>query len=102
MKARDNFSPVNLKVDALDYIFTEWLVRNRLYRKFSRNLRKAQPDIESPRAYIRDRIYCCILNPPTDFSILIEGAFLFDKTPEGSDFWSDATDRWCDFFEFLY
>jgi hypothetical protein len=97
MKIRSNFSSVDLKVDALDYIFTEWLVRNHLYRKFSKNLREDRPDIESPRAYIRARIYDCVVKRDGDCSSLIETAFFFDGTLEGHLFWWNAATRWRNF-----
>lgn len=97
MKTRKNFSPIDLKADALDYIFTEWLVRNRLYYKFLKNLQELLPADESPRDHIRARILSHVSNRITDYSILIDGAFIFAGTPEGRDFWMNVSKRWRDF-----
>lgn len=99
MKTRNNFSPIDLKADALDYIFTEWLVRNRLYHKFLKNLQESLPAIVSPRDYLRTRILSHVSNRIADYSILIDGAFIFAGTPEGLDFWKNASNRWREFLD---
>lgn len=98
MNTKDNFFLLNLKVNLLCYVFTEWLVYNHLYRKFSKNLLKARPDIKSPRDYIRARAYCYVSKLIPDCSILIDCAFLFTETPEGHEFWMNVSDRWREFF----
>lgn len=97
MKTRKTFSPLLLKADALEYIFVEWLVRQGLFHKFSKNLRKYLPADESLCDCIRVRIRSLVANGRTDYAVLIRGAFVFARTPEGQDFWMDVADRWCDF-----
>ncbi len=99
MKTRNNFSPIDLKADTLEYVFTEWLVRNRLYYKFLKNLQESLPAVESPRDYIRARILSHVSNNVADYSILIDGAFIFAGTSEGRDFWMNVSNRWREFLD---
>lgn len=102
MKKQKSFSQFDLRIDALDYIFVEWLVRNHLYRKFTRNLAAARQAPMPVRDLIRRRICAYASFPAVDYSFLLTGAFLFDSTPEGSEFWRDASRRWSDFCTYFF
>lgn len=102
MKARKSFSQFDLRVDALDYLFVEWLVRNHLYGKFARNLAAARQVTTSVRDLIRRRIRTYASFPVVDYSFLMTGAFCFESTPEGREFWSDASRRWSDFCGYFF
>lgn len=102
MKTQKPFSRFDLRVDALDYIFVEWLVRNRLYRKFAKNLLASRHTTMSARDFIRHRIRLYASFPVVDYSFLVSGAFFFDSTPEGREFWNDASRRWSDFCGYFF
>lgn len=102
MKKQGSFSQFDLRVDALDYLFVEWLVRNHLYRKFTRNLAAAKHVTTPARDLIRQRICAYATFPAVDYSFLLTGAFLFDSTPEGHEFWCDASQRWTDFCRYFF
>lgn len=102
MKKQKSFSQFDLRVDALDYLFVEWLVRNHLYRKFARNLAADRPGTTSVRDLIRQRICAYAARPAVNYSFLLTGAFLFASTPEGLEFWQDASRRWADFCRYYF
>ena len=102
MKKQKSFSQFDLRVDVLDYLFVEWLVRNHLYRKFARNLAAARQVTTSVRDLIRQRICTYATFPSMDYSFLLVGAFRFDLTPEGREFWSAASRRWEDFCRYFF
>jgi len=102
MKAQKSFNQFDLRVDALDYLFVQWLVRNRLYRRFAKNLAAARRTTMSPRDCIRHRVRTYALFPAVDYSFLMTGAFFFEFTPEGHEFWSDASRRWSDFCKYFF
>lgn len=99
MKAQKFFDPDRLCVDALDYIFVEWLIRNNLYRRFAENFSAHHPASASPCPHLRERIRYHISLDPSDYSGYVEGAFRFARTPEGYDFWKDVTSRWVKFIK---
>lgn len=102
MKKQKSFSRFDLRADALDYLFVEWLVRNRLYRKFARNLTADRPGTMSARDLIRQRSYAYATYPAMNYAFLLTGAFLFDSTPEGREFWICASRRWADFCKYFF
>jgi len=102
MKAQESFSQFDLRVDALDYLFVEWLVRNRLYRRFAKNLVAARHPTMSARDYIRRRVRTYASFPVVDYSFLMTGAFFFESTPEGREFWNGASRRWSDFCKYFF
>lgn len=102
MKPQKSFNQFDLRVDALDYLFVEWLVRNRLYRRFANNLLADRKPATSARDLIRRRIRTYASFPAVNYSSLITGAFFFEFTPEGREFWSDASRRWSDFCRYFF
>lgn len=102
MKSQKSFNQLDLRVDALDYLFVEWLIRNHLYRKFAKNLAAARHVTTSVRDLIRHRVRVYAMLPAMDYSFLLSGAFLFDSTPEGREFWCDASRHWSDFCKYFF
>lgn len=102
MKKQKSFNEFDLRLDVLDYLFVEWLVRNQLYGKFARNLAAARPVTTSVRNLIRQRVCAYATFPAMDYSFLLTGAFLFESTPEGREFWNDASRRWADFCSYFF
>lgn len=102
MKAQKPFNQFDLRVDVLDYLFVEWLVRNHLYRKFAKNLVATRRSTTSARDLIRQRVRAYATFPAIDYSFLLSGAFLFSLTPEGREFWDDASRRWEDFCRYFF
>lgn len=105
MKTRKSFNQFDLRVDALEYLFVEWLVRNRLYSKYARNLEASGRVTTSVRDNIRDRVRRYASCRLIIFSSFLIGSFVFEETPEGRKFWIEASRRWEDFcksfFSFL-
>lgn len=98
MKTQKSFNQLDLRVDALEYLFVEWLVRNRLYRKYVKNLEASGRVATSVRDDIRDRLRRYAV--PYGFlniAFFLTGSFPFAETPEGREFWIDASNRWEDF-----
>lgn len=88
-----------LTVDALDYLFVEWLVRRSLYSKFSANLALSWSDPEEPRLIIRKLIRSNLGRPFYPLANLISGSFPFRCTPEGFHFWSRVSDEWASYLK---
>ena len=97
MKKQKSFSPFDLRVDALEYLFVEWLTRNHLYRKFAKNLEASGLVTTTVRDLIRSRVRFYASLPLINFSWIIAGTFIFERTPEGREFWNDVSRRWADF-----
>lgn len=98
MKRKVFFSAQSLHVDVLDYMFVEWLVRNNLYSKFVANLPLAEFATEKPRTAIRAIVYHAVTSCHSDPLCMISNAFLFRSTPEGRDFWLEASSAWKTYF----
>lgn len=97
MKIQESFNQLDLRVDALEYLFVEWLVRNRLYCKYARNLEASGHVATSVRDCIRDLVRLCALSHFINYSGLLAGSFAFEHTPEGRKFWNESSRRWEDF-----
>ena len=80
MNTQESFNQFELRVDALDYIFVEWLVRNCLYCSFTKNLLASRHTSMSARDCIRERVRIYASFPVVNYSFLLSGAFLFDST----------------------
>lgn len=102
METQNSFNQFDLRVDALEYIFVQWLVRNHLYRRFAKNLMASRRTTMSARDCIRQRARIYASFPAIDYSFFLSGSFLFDLTPEGREFWNDASRRWEDFCRYFF
>lgn len=97
---KTKIKPHPLILDVADYLFVEWLVRNKCYSRFVANLsnRSGFPDTrEGVRAYL-SAVLCSRVSTLRD---AISAAFLFPCTPEGSDYWRLVDRKWIDFLEKL-
>lgn len=94
MKANKKSRNSDLYVDVVEYLFTEWLVRQNLYSAYKANYEKFHPNHRSfsdnLRAKIRD---ICRSRVPT-VEVIIATSFPFIMTPEGYDFWVDKQNLW--------
>ena len=97
MKTQKSFDQLELQVDVLEYLFIEWLCRNRLYRKYAKNLEAAGRVDTSVRDCIRERVRFYVSRTFFTYSFFLTGSFTFAKTPEGREFWIDASLRWENF-----
>ena len=94
MKTQKSFNQLDLRVDALEYLFVEWLVRNRLYGKYAKNLEASGRVTTSVRDCIRARIRHYVKFGFNNYPFFLSGSFFFAETPEGREFWVDASHRW--------
>lgn len=95
MKANEKSRFVDLSVDVIEYMFTEWLVRQGIFSKFKANYEDFSTNHRSFRANLRDRLRSlCYTSGPGS---LISTAFPFALTREGHEFWVDKSNRWCQF-----
>ena len=56
----------------------------------------------SARDCIRRRVRTYASFPVVDYSFLMTGAFFFESTPEGREFWCAASRRWADFCRYFF
>jgi len=102
MKANKKSRFSDLSVDVIEYMFTEWLVRQNLFSLYKANYEAFHPNHRSFRDNLRDKIRDLRrLRVPT-IEILISTSFPFAMTPEGYNFWVDQSIRWnrfCDKFK---
>ena len=88
----------DLMVDVLEYAFTEWLVRRKVFSLFKANFTAGFSSSKSfrdrLRALIRYSINCSKSGPKG----LISAAFIFLLTPEGIDFWTKEVVAWDRFY----
>jgi hypothetical protein len=93
-KARKNLRITALKVDVLEYAFTEWLVRRGIYSAFKSNFKP----LFLPDGSFRDRLHAYVKRSICHSSYCPEGlifsAFLFVLTPEGPEFWREQSAAW--------
>jgi len=95
MKANEKSRFVDLSVDVIEYMFTEWLVRQGIFSKFKANYEGFSTNHRSFRANLRDRLrFLCHTSGPGS---LIATAFPFALTREGYEFWVDKSNRWRQF-----
>lgn len=95
-KAKTKSHPLIL--DVADYLFSEWLVRNKCYSKFTANLSN-HSDFPGTREGVRAYLSVILHGRDSALRNAISGAFLFSCTPEGSDYWRLVDRDWIDFLE---
>lgn len=97
-KKTNNFKDDDLIVDILDYAFTEWLVRQRIFRAFKANCEAQSSSRGSFRSALRDHIRHCLCCSNFGPVCLISTAFLFASAPEGPEFWRKHSVAWERFY----
>lgn len=94
MKSNKKSRLSDLSVDVVEYMFTEWLVRQGLFSAYKVNFEGFHPNHRSFRDNLRAKLrYLChssILSPEG----LISTSFPFAMTPEGYNFWVDQSKLW--------
>ena len=83
-----------LTVDAVDYLFVEWLCRRGVFSAFRLNCGFVKEHNNSFRAVLRHRIKNVLHSSHSCVGDLISMSFLFTHTPEGYAFWTDVSFAW--------
>lgn len=83
-----------LSVDVVEYLFLEWLCRRGVLSAFKSNYNLTKDADVSFRDSLRRQIRNTFLTFSLGISDLITSSFIFDRTPEGRDFWSAVSSDW--------
>lgn len=94
MKANKKSRPLDLYVDVVEYMFTEWLVRQNLFSAYKANYEKFRPNHRSFRDNLRTKLRSLCRSSVLDIEDVIATSFPFVMTSEGFDFWADKSDLW--------
>lgn len=94
MKANKKSKIPDLSVDVIEYLFTEWLVRQRLYSAYRANFEEICPNHRTFRDNLRAKIHFLRHSSGLGIRCIISTSFLFNATPEGFDFWVDKSNLW--------
>lgn len=89
---------VDLIVDVIEYAFTEWLVRRRIFSAFKTNYEAEALSRGTFRSALRDHIRHCLCSSNFGPIRLISTAFLFASAPEGPNFWRRHSVAWERFY----
>lgn len=95
----EKFNPNSLVLDVVDYLFVEWLVRNRCYSNFIKNLSSGSG--RNARARVRSHLALLLRSRTATIRDAIAAAFIFPATPEGIAYWRSIEQDWIDFLEKL-
>lgn len=90
-----------LRLDVIEYAFTEWLVRRGIFTAFRLNYDRVPTARKTFRDCLRYHIRYVYSSPSLGPESLISSAFLFEKTPEGYEFWTKHSDAWKRFYDSL-
>ena len=91
---KESLKTNELLVDVVEYAFTEWLVRRRIFSAFKANYECNFGPFRSFRDRLRSQVRRSLRDPDSSPSHLISSAFLFTSTPEGAKFWSKHSAAW--------
>jgi len=83
-----------LSVDAVDYLFVEWLRRRGVFSAFRSNCGFDKEHNDSFRAALRYQIQGALHSSRLCIGDLISISFTFAHTPEGLAFWFDLSFAW--------
>lgn len=83
-----------LHIDVLEYMFTEWLVRQGLFSAYKENYEKFLSNHRSLRDNFRTKLRSLSRSPILDIEDIIATSFPFIMTVEGYDFWLDKSNLW--------
>lgn len=83
-----------LTVDAVDYLFVEWLRRQGALSAFESNCGFGEGHGETFRTVLRNRIQSLLYSSYAGIGDLISISFIFAQTPEGLAFWFDLSFAW--------
>lgn len=88
----------DLKIDVIEYMFIEWLVRRGVFTAYKSNYEYAFSPCRSFRDRLRDHIRRGLSGFGYNPSHLITTAFIFASTPEGVKFWNRQSSAWQRFY----
>lgn len=83
-----------LSIDAVDYLFVEWLRRKGVLSAFRSNCGFDKERNDSFRIVLRYRIRDVLRSSHVSVGDLISMSFIFTHTPEGFSFWFDLSFAW--------
>ena len=84
----------DLSIDAVDYVFVEWLRRQGVFSAFRSNCGFDEKRNSSFRTALRYRIRSVLRSSYAGVGDLISMSFIFTHTPEGLDFWFKMSFAW--------
>lgn len=87
-----------LLIDVVEYAFTEWLVRRKIFVAFKSNYDRASSSTETFRDLLRFHVRAVFCHPDLGPGSLISSAFPFISTPEGVSFWHNHSEAWRRFY----
>lgn len=94
MKANKKSRISDLSVDVIEYMFTEWLVRQNLFFVYKANYEAFHPNHRSFRDNLRARLRGICRSRVFGIENIISTSFPFAMTSEGCDFWVDQSNLW--------
>jgi len=94
MKKNKDSSISELPVDFVEHLFIEWLCRRGVFSAFKSNYSLTKDVVISFRDSLRCQIRILLLASSLGISDLITSSFVFNRTPEGLDFWSGISSDW--------
>lgn len=94
MKANKKSRLADLPVDVVEYMFTEWLVRQNLFSVYKANYEAFHPNHRSFRDNLRARLRDVCCSRVLGVGNIISTSFPFAMTSEGYDFWVDQSNLW--------
>ena len=94
MKADKKSRISDLSVDVIEYMFTEWLVRQNAFSLYKANYEAFHPNHRSFRDNLRARLRDINCSRVLGVENLISTAFPFVMTSEGYNFWVDKSNLW--------
>ena len=97
MKANKKCSFSDFPINVVEYMFTEWLVRQGLFSVYKANYEKFYPNHRSFHDNLRVKIRGLCRSSLLGIESLISTSFPFAMTPEGFNFWLDQSNRWRQF-----
>ena len=83
-----------LTIDAVDYVFVEWLCRRRVFSAFRSNCGFDEKHDSTFRTVLRYRIRDVLRSSSLGVGDLISLSFIFVHTPEGLDYWFKLSFAW--------
>lgn len=94
MKANKKSRVSDLSVDVVEYMFTEWLVRQGSFSAYKANYEKFNPNHRSFRDNLRVKIRGLRRTSLFGVENIISTSFPFAMTLEGYNFWLDQSNLW--------
>lgn len=94
MKANKNFRDLDLFVDVLERMFTDWLVRRGLFSAYKENYEKFCPNHRPFRDNLRIKLRSLCRSSVLNVDDIISISFPYSMTSEGYDFWVTQSNFW--------